>query len=207
MEKSSKPKSKKIYSAMINVMRDIESIGKDKVNTMQRFKFRGIDDVYNAIHSVMAKHGVFSVPEILDERSEERQTKSGGNLIYRILKIKYTFYAEDGSSVESVVIGEGMDSGDKASNKAMSVADKYCLLQAFKIPTEETNDPDAETPPKSEPNPKLKADAIKKLFAEFKKLETPSQAQKEFVAQAETKSIAQINTATINIIKLNGDKP
>jgi len=135
----------KIYPAMISVMKDVGAISKDKVNQMQKFKFRGIDDVYNSLHETMAKHGVFSVPTVLEERSEERKTKNGGALIYRILKIKYTFYAEDGSSVEAIVIGEGMDSGDKASNKAMSIADKYCLLQAFKIPTEDISDPDSET--------------------------------------------------------------
>ena len=61
--------------------------------------------------------------------------------------MKYTFYAEDGSSVSAVVQGEGMDSADKSSNKAMSVAFKYACFQVLCIPTEEMKDPDAETPP------------------------------------------------------------
>ena len=63
-----------------------------------------------------------------------------------MLKVRYTFYAEDGTSVSAVVIGEGMDSGDKASNKAMAIAMKYAFFQVFCIPTEEMKDPDAETP-------------------------------------------------------------
>ena len=59
------------------------------------------------------------------------------------MKIKFTFYAKDGSFFESVVIGEAMDSGDKASNKALSIGLKYALLQVFCIPTEDDKDPDS----------------------------------------------------------------
>jgi hypothetical protein len=38
-----------------------------------------------------------------------------------------------------------MDSGDKATNKAMSAAYKYAAFQAFSIPTESDNDADAST--------------------------------------------------------------
>ncbi len=133
-----------IFQAMIDVMADVAPIAKERRNTGQGYNFRGVDEVYQGLQHIMAKHGVISLPTVLDERSEERQTKSGGVSIYRILKIRYDFYAADGSTVSATVIGEGMDSGDKASNKAMSVADKYCLLQAFKIPTAEPKDPENE---------------------------------------------------------------
>lgn len=132
----------KIYAQMAAVMADIAPVAKAQRNTQQQYSFRGIDDIYQAVQQVMAKHGVFSLPTVLEDRTEERTTKSGAQMIYRVLKIKYTFYAADGSSVETVVIGEGMDSGDKASNKAMSVAEKYALIQAFKIPTAEPKDPE-----------------------------------------------------------------
>jgi hypothetical protein len=133
-----------IYQGIAAVMRDVDAIGKTKRNQSQGFNFRGIDDVYNAIHPLMAKYGIFTLPEVLEDRTEDRQTKNGGALIYRVLKIKYTFCAEDGSSVSATVIGEGMDSGDKASNKAMSIAHKYAFFQVFCIPTEElaASDPD-----------------------------------------------------------------
>lgn len=135
-----------IYQSMAAVMADVDAIGKNKFNEQQKFKFRGIDDVYNTIHPILAKHGVFTVPTVMNERTEERVTKNGGNLIYRVLTIQYTFYAADGTSVQAVVIGEGMDSGDKAANKAMAVGHKYALLQVLCIPTEDMPDPDAETP-------------------------------------------------------------
>ena len=107
--------------------------------------YRGIDDVMNALQPLLAKYHIFVVPEVLEQQREERQTARGGLLLYSICRVKYTFYAEDGSSVSAVVIGEGMDSGDKATNKAMSVAFKYACFQVFCIPTEEMKDPDAET--------------------------------------------------------------
>lgn len=133
-----------IYTAITNVMKEIGAIGKTSKNTQQGFMFRGIDAVMNAINPALIKNGIFIVPEIIEQTREERQTKSGNNLIYSVCKIKYTFYAQDGSSVEAVVIGEGMDSGDKATNKAMSIAFKYACFQVFCIPTEEMVDPDAE---------------------------------------------------------------
>lgn len=140
-----------IYNAILGVMADVGAIGKDKQNKQQGFKYRGVDDVMNALQPAMVKNRVFAVPSIIDQRREERQTNKGGNLIYSVCTVKYTFYAADGSSVDAVVIGEGMDSGDKATNKAMSVAFKYACFQVFCIPTEEMKDPDAETPEESKP--------------------------------------------------------
>lgn len=133
-----------IFAAISNVMKEIGAIGKTSKNTQQGFMFRGIDAVMNAINPALIKHRIFIVPEILEQTREERQTKSGNNLIYSVCRIRYTFYAQDGSSISAVVIGEGMDSGDKATNKAMSIAFKYACFQVFCIPTEEMVDPDAE---------------------------------------------------------------
>jgi len=136
----------KIYAAICAVMEDVGAVTKSKRNTQGTgFMYRGIDDVMNALNPAMAKHKIFTVPEILEQIREERTSKAGGNLTYSFCKIKYTFYAEDGSSVEAVVIGEAMDSGDKATNKSMSIAFKYACFQVFCIPTEEMLDPDAET--------------------------------------------------------------
>ncbi len=137
---------KNIHEAMVAIKSELGPLAKDQFNQIQKFKFRGIDDVYEHVQKVMAKHGVYSMPTVLEHQTEERTTQRGSALIYRVLMIKHTFYHTSGTSVESVVVGEGMDSGDKASNKAMSVGDKYSLLQAYKIPTREAKDPDGERP-------------------------------------------------------------
>ncbi len=120
----------KIFGLIAACMRDIEAISKNNRNTAQGYNFRGIDDVYNELHPILARHGVFTVPIVKSDRSEERTTAKGSVLIYRILIVDYVFYCEDGSSVTATVIGEGMDSGDKASNKAMAVGHKYAMMQA-----------------------------------------------------------------------------
>lgn len=141
----------KIYAALCGAMAEMDAIGKNSKNQQQGFMYRGIDAVMNALNPVLKSNKIFVVPEVLEHHREERQTKNGGNLIYSILKIRYTFYAEDGSNVSATVIGEGMDSADKSSNKAMSVAFKYACFQVLCIPTEEMKDPDSETPPPSAP--------------------------------------------------------
>lgn len=142
-----------IYESIAAIMAEGYAVSKDKKNQQQGFKYRGIDDVMNTFYPLLAQHKVFVVPEVLEQTREERQTTKGGNLIYSILRLKYTFYAEDGSNVSAVVVGEGMDSGDKASNKAMAVGMKYAMFQVFCIPTEEMVDPDATTPEGSVPAP------------------------------------------------------
>lgn len=134
-----------ITTAILGVMQDIGIIGKDSTNDQQHFKYRGIDAVMNALNPALIKNNLIVIPEVIEQTREERTTSKGGLLIYSILKMRFTFMADDGSKVEAITIGEGMDSGDKASNKAMSVAYKYACFQVFCIPTEELIDePDKE---------------------------------------------------------------
>ena len=121
-------------------------IAKGRTNQQQGFKFRGIDEVLNAISPMLADEGLIMAPKVLSREVTERTTKSGGALFYVVLMVEYTIYsAVDGSSVSVVTCGEAMDSGDKATNKAMSAAYKYAAFQTFAIPTEGTPDADAET--------------------------------------------------------------
>ena len=150
-----------IYEAIPKIMAEIGAITKGKKNQQQGFMYRGVDDVMNALQPLLIKYNVFAVPEIINQLREERQTKSGGNLIYSVCTIKYTFFADDGSSIVATVIGEGMDSGDKATNKAMAIAFKYACFQVFCIPTEEMKDPDEHTQPPSAPKAPPKQSAEK----------------------------------------------
>lgn len=142
-----------IHKKMIAILNDTEAIGKNKTNTQQGYKFRGIDDMYNALQPLFKKHGVFVLSEVLAEKREERTTKNGVTLFYVILDVKFSFCAEDGSLVCSTVKGEAMDSGDKATNKALSAALKYALMQTFLIPTEELKELNTENDT-HEPAPK-----------------------------------------------------
>lgn len=135
----------KIYSAIPAIMAEIGSIGKDRKNAQQGYAYRGIEDFYNVIQPLMVKHHVFSVPEILSKEREERTSSKGSVLIYTTMTVKYTFFAEDGSFVTATVSGEGMDSGDKSANKALSVAHKYALAQIFAVPTADMTDPEVDS--------------------------------------------------------------
>lgn len=139
---------KDVYRAINSVQADlaVRGIGKDRRNEQQGYKFRGIDDVYNAVSSLMAKHGLCILPRCTERIVTERQTAKGGVLFYVVVRCEFDFVAaSDGSRHVVVTYGEAMDSADKATNKAMSAAYKYALMQAFAIPTEGDNDADATT--------------------------------------------------------------
>lgn len=140
-----------IYESLTKIMGEVPAVGKEKTNKTQNFKYRSIDDVMNAIQPLFAKYKIFLVPEILEQTREERVGSKGGNLLFSICKIRYRFYSEDGTYVDAITIGEGMDSGDKSTNKAMAAAMKYAICQVLCIPTEEIKDPDSETPDDSQP--------------------------------------------------------
>jgi hypothetical protein len=128
----------KIHSIIPDIISEIGAVDKTKVNQMQgNFKYRSVDDVMNALQPLLAKHRLFIVPEVLEQSREERTTRKDSLLIYSICKVKYTFYAEDGSSIEAIVVGEGMDGGDKSTSKALSMAFKYACTQVFCIATED----------------------------------------------------------------------
>lgn len=133
-----------IYAAMAAIAAEIGAISKDKRCTQgASFAYRGIDDVYNALNPIMAKHGVFVLPIAGERTTETRQTQKGATIEVVVMRMTYKFCHADGSSVEAVTVGQAMDSGDKATNKAMAIAHKYAILQAFCIPTEDMEDPDA----------------------------------------------------------------
>lgn len=138
-----------VYEAIAAVMGDLstEGISKSRKNQQQSYSFRGIDDVYNALSSVLAKHRLVITPRALGRVCEERQTRSGGALFYVTVDMEFVLTsAVDGTSITARTFGEAMDSADKATNKAMSAAYKYMAMQQFCIPTEGDNDADGHTP-------------------------------------------------------------
>jgi hypothetical protein len=141
-----------IFKKIPQIMHDVGAIDKGQYNRSQGFKFRGIDDVYNHMHPILAKHGVFTTAEIIDRQRTVGQTKSGSRMFHCVTSFKFRFYAEDGSYVEVDADGEAMDTGDKAANKCASIAHKYALLQTFCIPTADIKDPDSESHTMLDPN-------------------------------------------------------
>lgn len=138
-----------VYACIAKVSAELAHAGisKARKNQQQGYSFRGIDDVYNALAPILAKHGLVVLPRIISRTLTERESKSGGVLFNVVVEAEFDFVAaEDGSKHVARTFGEAMDSADKATNKAMSAAYKYAAFQAFCIPTEGDNDADAQTP-------------------------------------------------------------
>ena len=157
---------KDVYRAINEVQTEICKLGisKDQKNKQQGYSFRGIDDVYNALAPIISKAKLCILPRVLERNVTERTTKSGTALFYVDVRTAFDFVsAKDGSNHTVITYGEAMDSGDKATNKAMSAAYKYACLQTFCIPLEGMPDADAETPPEVKPKtaPEVKPKTVK----------------------------------------------
>jgi hypothetical protein len=140
--------SKNVYQLIALVAADIarQGISKDRNNAAQGYKFRGIDDVYNALSPIMSAHGLVILPRIVSRVVTEKTNNKGNVLFYVTVEAEFDFVSShDGTKHTVKTYGEAMDSGDKATNKAMSAAYKYAAFQTFCIPTEGDNDADAHT--------------------------------------------------------------
>lgn len=138
----------KVYQAIASVQAAIakNGIAKSRDNKAQGYKFRGIDDVYNELSPHLSTAGLCILPRVLGREVIERQSAKGGALFYVTVDMEFDLVcAEDGSKHTVRMVGEAMDSGDKATNKAMSAAYKYMAMEVFCIPTEGDNDADAQT--------------------------------------------------------------
>ena len=140
-----------IYKKMSDVMKDIGSVSKDQKNVAQGFSFRGIDQFVNALYPALTRHGVFMTPRCKSYtqflKDVTRSNGKAGVDKHVSIEMEYDFYAEDGSKVTvGPVPAEGLDSGDKATNKALSAALKYTLIQTFSTPTKDMAEADFESP-------------------------------------------------------------
>lgn len=133
-----------IIELLSRVMEDVGAVRKGERNQAQNFNFRGIDAVVNAVSPALRKHGVVVTPEIVsNDYTTVEVGKNRTSMGHCRVTVTYKFWAPDGSYIPATVSAESMDSGDKATAKAMSVAFRTCLLQTLCLPTDET-DPDHE---------------------------------------------------------------
>ena len=135
-----------IAQSLNAVMKDVGAIAKKDKNQAQGFNFRGIDSVVNAVSPALQKYGVVVVPHVEDYQYSTVEIGKNRTAMGHVrVKVTYAFIGPAGDAISATVVGEAMDSGDKATNKAMSAAYKYAAFQAFAIPTEGDNDADAQT--------------------------------------------------------------
>lgn len=132
-----------IAQALAAVKKAVGPVGKEGRNTQQNYNFRGIDAVVNAAAPHLDEQGVISLPvlEKLDYSTVEVGQKRTPMAHVRV-EVVYQFWGPAGDHMDAKVPGEAMDSGDKATAKAMSVAYRIALLQVLNLPT---SDPDPDT--------------------------------------------------------------
>ena len=153
-----------VFAKIAAVQGELAKVGIAKNRRNQQgsgYNFRGIDDVYSALSPLLAAHGLVIIPRVTCRECVERASKNGGALFYVTVHAEFDFVsADDGSIHTAATFGEAMDSGDKATNKAMSAAYKYAAFMTFAIPTEGDNDADAHTPEVApQPDPTFVDDA------------------------------------------------
>jgi len=152
-EKIEKPEPTKlhVFEAICRVQAALAEVGikKNQRNKDQGFEFRGIDDVYNTLAPLLAKNSLVVIPRVTS-RTVTQYTTGRGTLMFNVAVIvRYEIAsAIDGSRTFAIAPGEASDSGDKATNKAMSAAYKYMMFQLFCIPID-VLDADASTPPEA----------------------------------------------------------
>jgi hypothetical protein len=130
----------------IALMGEVEKVAKlgHYQDNYASYDFRGIDDVVNAVGPAQRQHGVIITPHLVSVEYSEFERKSGGKARSCAVRVRYVARGPAGDEfVIAEVPGESLDSGDKGTAKAMSVAWRIALLQALSIPTGDT-DPDAE---------------------------------------------------------------
>ena len=129
---------------VVELMKEVQGLAKRDKNTSQGFAFRGIDAVMNAVGPALRKHGGFIVPNVISSETQIATSRNGGSLNIVRLQVSFSVFGSEGEPIIGSVAAEAMDSGDKATAKAMSVAYRTFLLQLLCLPTDEP-DPDSFT--------------------------------------------------------------
>lgn len=134
-----------IYGSMMAICQELGSIKRGQ-KSPQGWMFRGIDDIMNALHPLLAKNGVIILPQMEEHKLKSIKLSNGTPAIHCRIKVTYRFVACDGSEVSTTVCNEGINNTDKATNTAMSYAFKYAIMQMFSIPTQDIAEGDSEDP-------------------------------------------------------------
>lgn len=164
--------NKTIVQALTEVMKSVGAIGKTDRNQSQGFNFRGIDSVVNAVSPALQKNGIVVVPQVLEYQYETVEIGRNRTAMGHVrVKVTYRFVGAAGDSLDATVVAEAMDSGDKASAKAMSVAFRTALLQTLCLPTDEV-DPDANSYERSSAEDILSPSAVMMKITQATELET-----------------------------------
>ena len=145
------PKLLNIYQRMQAVQSELKTVAKNlNVSVSKTSSYKAVSevDILNAIKPLEEKYGIYSYPygrEIIESSQLTQHTQHGDKLsFYMRIATTYRFVNVDDPSeyIETVTFADAIDTGDKSTGKAMTYADKYALMKAYKIST--GDDPDKE---------------------------------------------------------------
>lgn len=134
---------KHVFEALNSVTKGLSEAGisKNRNNVTQNYKFRGIDDVYNALSGLLAVNNLSIVPKFLSRETSERvSTNKDGRqttTLWHFVTVEFALLSTvDGSNIVTQWASEALDTSDKGMNKAFSNAYKTFVFQLFCIPLE-----------------------------------------------------------------------
>lgn len=134
-----------VYQALAWVQSEINAVGKTTKQGGPKWAFRGIDDVYNALHPLLGQAGLmisgqaetFHTEDHYWSRGSERQKVESK----AVMMIRFRVFASDGSKLPKslcpLVPAEGIDSSDKGVGKAWSYGYKTAISSLFSLPTDD----------------------------------------------------------------------
>ena len=142
-----------IFQKMSAVTAELQTVAKNlTVSTGKNNTYKAVSerDIIDAVKPLEVKHGIYSFPcdrqviesQILESESEYQGKVTKKTTFFSRIKVTYRFVNVDKPDeyIDMVTFAEGIDAQDKGSGKAMTYADKYALMKAYKIST--GDDPD-----------------------------------------------------------------
>ena len=143
-----------IFEKMAAITEELRPVAKNMTVGTGNNKYKAVSerDILDAVKPLEYKHGVYSYPvgrTVLESNILESESEYQGKVtkkttfmtrietVYRFVNIE-----KPEEFIEMTTFAEGIDPQDKGSGKAMTYADKYALMKAYKIST--GDDPDQE---------------------------------------------------------------
>lgn len=182
-------KEMNIYEKLSAITAEIGVVEKNlnvKVSSNSSYKAVSERDVLDAVKPIEQKYRVYSYPanrkiidrDVLTKETEYNGTITRTNTLFMRVETVYRFVNIDKPDefIETTVYGDGLDTGDKASGKAMTYADKYALMKAYKLST--GDDPDKEASPEHGYEKKAEPKATTKQIALLEDLYTDEETER-----------------------------
>lgn len=185
---------RKLVKKLAQVMKQVKNIEKRGYNKFHKYHYATESDVAEKIRDILADQHVMMIPNMSSHSIREHVNNSGKTEYIATVIIDFTFYdGETGEEITFSGIGEGQDSGDKAVYKAMTGAQKYALMKAFLIPTNDDPERDSGSDVKSKPS--NTSSAPKKNSESASTGNGASDKQKTLIRELAEKKKGNMNTA------------